>query len=207
MKHERLETMGYIWGLTGLACLASALTVAAQPAELPIGTALPAQDHVVSLVGGTETTVGALTGVRGTVIIFWSNMCPWSEGYTERVTALSEEAARSDILLTLVNSNDPEAFPQETAAAGVAAGHPMPYVVDSGGVLARALGAFRTPHVFAFDADRILVYAGAVDDAPADAGNVQEAYLETVIRLLADAEAPAVPRTRAFGCRIRFPGG
>ena len=79
--------------------------------------------------------------------------------------------------------------------------HPVPYVHDPGAVLAKALGAYRTPEVFAFDEAGTLVYSGAIDDAPADAKAVQQSFVTDFL----DGKSPAP--TKAFGCRIRFPGG
>ncbi len=180
----------------------------AQPQELGIGSMLPLQDHSVALAQtGAATTVGAMSGSRGTVVIFWSNTCEWTQGYASRVEALYEMGSHSGVSVYLVNSNDVSAFPEESGEASAAAGYPMPYLMDSDAALARAMGAVRAPHVFAFDANLGLVYYGAIDDAPADASDVQEAYLQSVIQALGSGLPMQVSPTRAFGCRIRYPGG
>lgn len=207
MKNVPLQDRAVSGWVLGALFLAAAGTAAAQPAEIPLGTVLPGQDQVLALASGGNSTVGELTGARGTVVIFWSNTCQWSEGYMRRVRDHFETASEQGILLYLVNANDPDAFPEEGLEASRAPGHPMPYAMDSGARFARALGAFRTPQVFVFDAGRQLVYSGAIDDSPADAGSIQEAYLESVMAALAEGRAPNVPSTRAFGCRIRFPAG
>ena len=194
------------WWLFAL-CLVTPGTAFAQSAEILPGSVLPGQDHVLALASGGTSTVGELTGARGTVVVFWSNTCQWSEGYYRRVRKHFETASEQDMLLYLVNANDPEAFPEEGQEASAALGHPMPYAMDEEARFARMLGAFRTPQVFVFDAERKLVYSGAIDDAPASADDVQEPYLETVMAELAAGRTPSVPSTRAFGCRIRFPGG
>ena len=182
--------------------------LAAQPEELSIGSPLPLQDHQVTLAqDGSATTVGALSGSRGTVIIFWSNSCEWTMGYVDRVEALYEMGASVDVSVYLVNSNDVSAFPAESVAASAEAGHTVPYVSDPHAVFAAALGAVRAPHVFAFDANRLLVYSGAIDDAPADASDVQEFHLQSVVAALGAGQPSRVHSTRAFGCRIRYPGG
>lgn len=176
----------------------------AQPQELPLGSSLPMQDHGVQLVDGTQTTLGALTGSAGTVYLFWSNQCPWVDKYEERVLALHSEFSGQGINFVLVNANDPEAFPQEAASQGLVKNYPMPYVMDAGSQFAQALGAFRTPHVFAFDGSNTLVFTGAIDDSPGDPANVQKTYLKDVVVLLANGQTPEVTPTKAFGCRIKF---
>ncbi len=195
------------FSVNALLLVLSVSLATAQPQELPLGSTLPMQDHTVQLVDGTPTTLGALTGSAGTIFLFWSNQCPWVDKYEERVLALHGQFGGQGVNFVLVNANDPNAFPQEAAAVGQAKNYPMPYVMDAGSQFAQALGAYRTPHVFAFDSTKTLVYTGAIDDSPADPGNVQKTYLERVAGILAQGGAIGddyPPSTKAFGCRIKF---
>ncbi len=181
--------------------LFAAACAQAQPAALAVGSMLPVQGHTVQHIGGGDAEVSSLLGARGTVFIFWSNACRWTDGYQKRVEDLHAAASSKGISVVLVNSNDASAFPEETPTASATGKHPVPYVHDPGAVLAKALGAYRTPEVFAFDEAGTLVYSGAIDDAPADAKAVQQSFV-------ADFLAGSTPApTKAFGCRIRFPAG
>ncbi len=190
--------------LGALLLLVSVSLAVAQPQALPLGTSLLMQDHAVQHVDGSQTTIGALTGDRGTVFIFWSNNCRWTDSYEERVLALHNDFAEQGIAFVLVNANDPEAFPQEAASVGQGKNYPMAYVIDAGSQFAQAVGAFRTPHVFAFNGEETLVFTGAIDDSPGDPDNVEKTYLRDVVEMLANDENPAVAPTKAFGCRIKF---
>lgn len=190
--------------LGALLLLMSVSLAVAQPQALPLGTSLPMQDHAVQAVDGAQTTIDALTGGSGTVFIFWSNNCRWTDSYEERVLALNNDFAGQGIAFVLINANDPEAFPQEAASVGQSKNYPMPYVVDAGSQFAQAVGAFRTPHVFAFDAAKTLVYTGTIDDSPGDPANVEKTYLRDVVEMMANGENPDVTTTKAFGCRIKF---
>ena len=192
------------FSVNALLLVLSVSVATAQPQELPPGSPLPMQDHSVQLVDGTQTTIGALTGSAGTVFLFWSNQCPWVDKYEERVLALHGQFGGQGVNFVLVNANDPNAFPQEAAAVGQAKNYPMPYVMDAGSQFAQGLGAFRTPHVFAFDSTKTLVYSGAIDDSPGDPGNVQKKYLERQAGTLAAGGTLDLPSTKAFGCRIKF---
>lgn len=183
--------------------LSSPLAVA-QPQELPLGSAMPMQDHTVMNVNGTQTSIGALAGSKGTVFIFWSNQCPWVDKYEDRVANLQRTFGGQGINIVLINANDPVAFPQEDAASGQKKNYAMTYVLDPGSQFAEKLGAFRTPHVFAFDAGKTLVYTGGIDDSPGDPGNVQHTYLQDVLKSLASGTAVDPLTTKAFGCRIKF---
>lgn len=176
----------------------------AQPAELAPGSALPLEGYVLEYVTGGEVAVEALAGTAGIIFIFWSNNCQWCEGYEDRVRALHARASAGEVAVVLVNANDPAAFPQEAPTVSAGQGYPMAYVQDTGSRFAQALGAYRTPHVFAFDRARTLVYTGAIDDGPGDPDNVETAYLAEIIVSLVRGEKPLIPPTRAFGCRIKF---
>jgi hypothetical protein len=78
--------------------------------------------------------------------------------------------------------------------------------MDAGSQFANALGASRTPHVFVFDANKALVYVGTIDDSPGDPGNVQKTYLKDALNELVAGSSIAVPKTKAFGCTIKFQG-
>lgn len=206
-NQRKVEPMRMIYRFLGVSALLLVVNVSAasaQPQELPLGSTLPMQDHAVQRVNGAGTTIGALTGASGTVFVFWSNNCPWTESYEDRVLALHRQFADRGIAFVLVNANDPGAFPQDAASVGQGKNYPMPYVTDAGSQFAQAVGAFRTPHIFAFDGDKTLVYTGAIDDSPGDPGNVQNKYLEDVATTLAEGSALDPVSTKAFGCRIKF---
>ena len=148
---------------------------------------------------GGSTNSHSLVGARGTVFIFWSNECNWTQQYQRRVMAVARSA--NDVSIVLVNANDARAFPSEAKGNAME----LPYVRDSQGALARALGAERTPHVFAFNATKQLVYSGAIDDAAAEPDAVEHAWLEEVVIQLGAGESVTVPETRPFGCRIKLP--
>lgn len=175
----------------------------------PAQAQLPLADRPMPSTDGQQVTLAQLRGTRGLVIVFWSNRCPWVDRYEARLKELAEAYEARGVPFVLVNANDPEAFPQESLEASrqqaQRKGYPMPYLKDEGAALARALGASRTPEVFAFDARNRLVYRGAIDDSPGDASNVQQAYLKAALEALLQGRAPETTETGAFGCLIRLP--
>ncbi|MDE2731343.1 MAG: redoxin domain-containing protein [Bacteroidota bacterium] len=177
------------------AALLLAIGAQAQPASP--GLAMP--DVALEYAEGGSTSAHALAGARGTVLIFWSNECNWTAQYERRVRDVWGSAG--GVPIVLVNANDARAFPGEAADSDMG----LPYVRDNTGVLAAALGAARTPEVFAFDADRNLVYTGAIDDAAADPEAVTHTWLQDVVGQLSGGQPVTVPSTRPFGCRIKLP--
>lgn len=190
------------WGRALLTLVMLALwTVpsAAQPETMPAAT--------LERVDGTTIQLSEAAGEAGTVIIFWSNQCPWIDRYENRVQQLVGRFQDQGVAFLLVNANDPSAFPQESLEASNdrASGYDATYARDDDASLARELDASRTPHVFVFDDDRALVYTGAIDDSPSDPDNVSETYLADVVEALIEGEEVPTSETNAFGCTIKFP--
>ena len=174
------------------------LPLKAQNDEAPLGTMLP--DLPVTHIQGGTTNLHALAGSRGTVLVFWSNACSWTEQYEDRVLDAAKSATGVSVIL--INANDTSSFPLE---AQTGKQYSVPYVRDTQADVARALGAMRTPHVFAFDAGRKLVYVGGIDDAPADPAAVRAAWLASVVSELSSGASVTSKSTKAFGCRIKLP--
>ncbi len=179
----------------------------AQEAEIPLGSPIPGQDVALVDPAGKQVALSSLRGKASTTVLFWSNKCPWTAKYEERVLQLVVDLSGPDNSFVLVNSNDGAAFPDESAAAVAKYAQqkklPVPYVTDPKSSLASLFGATRAPHVYVFDANATLVYVGAIDDSPGDPGGVTKQYLRDAITALTSGTRIASPQTKAFGCMIR----
>lgn len=188
--------------------LLTPLVGAAQTPELPLGSRLPMADSPFLKVGGAKVPLGSLAGEKGTVLVFWSNQCPWVDKYQDRITALAGQFKGQGVQFILLNANDASSFPKETVAESSQVleglGSDVVYLIDEGSLLAQAVGASRTPHVYAFDGDLALSYLGTIDDSPGDPGGVKNPYLLQALTSVLAGQAPAVPKTKAFGCMIKF---
>ncbi len=202
----------FLPGLLAIAILLLGFTATSVEAQaqqvLPLGSAMPEADRTMPNASGNDTSLANARGSTGTVVIFWSNECPWVDRYEDRILSLQDQAAGEGIQFVFVNSNDASAFPQETLensrSRAEQRGYDFPYLKDEGGTVARAFGASRTPHVYVFDADDSLVYVGAIDDSPGDPDSVQERYLYDAITALASDTPIETSQTRAFGCTIKL---
>lgn len=190
-----------------LALVLNAGTAVGQSIE--IGMELPLRGHALAHVDGSSTSLDALVGSQGVAVVFWSHTCPWVRRYEDRIGTLAQDLEGGNIPLILVNSNDPVQSPDDSPdVIGehlAEIGYAHPYLIDSGGVLAQAFGATRTPQVFIFDSGGLLVYEGAIDDSPSDPDSVTEAYLNDAVTSLSSGEMIDVVQTRSFGCNIKFP--
>ncbi len=189
----------------GLALLA----VPAFAQGLAPGSPLPAAADA-SLRSTTDATVSlrASMGENGLVVVFWSNVCPWTERYAERLVLLARDYQPAGVNFIAVNSNDSTRFPEEDFASmrrmAAQAGFPFPYVVDDGS-LAAAFGVRSAPQVYFFGADGALKYVGAIDSSPADPARVQTAYLRDAMDQVLAGQEVEVRQTNALGCTIKTP--
>lgn len=186
-----------------LAGIMSHGTAIAQDEGIPAGSAMPAVD--VTLVGQSgATTLATARGDGASLIVFWSNRCPWSSKIEERLVAYVQRHRDHNVSVILVNSNDPGAFAKENAAENkaVAARLGVPVLGDTSGDVARAFGASRNPAFFLFDENNTLSYSGSFDDSPGDAAAVKSAFLEDATSALVAGSGSVVASTKAFGCRI-----
>lgn len=189
--------------------LFAAPVLAQDGTTVAVGSSLPgAADGTFQLADGSSATLRSLMGESGLVVVFWSNVCPWTERYADRLAILARDYQPAGVRFVAVNSNDSTRFPEEDVASmrRVAAqnGFDFPYLVDDGS-LARALGARNTPQVYFFGMDTVLKYMGAIDSSPADPSRVETPYLKNAMDQHLAGQAIEVRQTNALGCTIKTP--
>jgi peroxiredoxin len=141
------------------------------------------------------------------VLVQSCNHCPYVLAWEGRINALAKEYTERGVRIVAVSSNDADAYPADSFDAMVEhageAGYVFDYLYDESQDVARALGSERTPEAFVFDADRRLVYHGAVDDNR-DESAVTAQYLRDGIEAALSGEAPEVGDTPPVGCTVKW---
>ena len=141
------------------------------------------------------------------VLVQSCNHCPYVLAWEGRLNALQREYADRGVRIVAISSNDTEAYPADSFENMVAhageAGYEIDYLYDESQDVARALGAERTPEAYVFDADRRLVYHGAVDDNREE-DQVTAHYLRDAIEAALAGETPPVTDTPAVGCTVKW---
>ncbi len=158
-------------------------------------------------VDGREHSLDEYAGAQVLVLVQSCNHCPYVLAWEGRIDALAREYADRGVRIVAVNSNDAEAYPADSFDAMVEhareAGYSFDYLYDESQELARALNSERTPEAFVFDADRRLVYHGAVDDNREEE-HVTTHYLRDALEAALAGEAPPVPETPPVGCTVKW---
>lgn len=196
------------------ACLALALLLdpaALLGAGVAVGERLD-DDVLATLLAdpaGEVSTLGDHWGERGAMVVFAANACPYVLDWLDRLPRMADFAAESGIGFVVVNANARRRTTDDAPAAmaELAAEHAFdfPYLVDREATLADALGATRTPEVFLFDADRTLVYQGAIDDHSGPFAEVSAHWALDALRQMAAGDAVTAPATAPIGCSVLRP--
>ena len=176
--------------------------------ELKIGQKSPGTNLFLKNVDGNNLTLKQLKKENGILVIFSCNTCPWGVRRQDRYNSLAKLCSLNDIGFVAVNSNarlhnSVDSFDEMIYHAAVN-DYQFPYVLDKNAELAKLFGAMKTPHVYLFNKNDILVYRGAIDDNAKDANKVKKKYLENAIISISKEEKIKVETTKALGCSIKF---
>ena len=158
-------------------------------------------------VDGRNHTLDEYAGAPVLVLVQSCNHCPYVLAWEDRINELQRQYAERGVRIVAINSNDAEAYPVDSFDAMVeharGAAYAFDYLRDESQAVARALGSERTPEAFVFDADRALVYHGAVDDNREEP-DVTTRYLRDAIEAALAGEAPPVADTPPVGCTVKW---
>jgi peroxiredoxin len=141
------------------------------------------------------------------VLVQSCNHCPYVLAWEGRISDLQREYADRGVRIVAISSNDATAYPADSFERMIEhareADYAFDYLYDESQEIARALGSERTPEAFVFDADRRLVYHGAVDDNREE-DQVTTHYLRDAIEAALAAETPPVADTPPVGCTVKW---
>ncbi len=201
--------------ITGVSLLLLGLTLAngwravrAEQKSSPVkssGVKLP--DITLPRAEGGQSSLTALAGDKGLVLVFLSTDCPIANGYVPTLTKLAAELKPRGVRIAALNPNAGQSLKQmqqhqqEFEFA-------FPYLRDAGGVVASKLEVQVCPTACLFDAAGNLVYAGRIDDRYMKRGgaavDVQTHDLANAVEAMLAGKPIAEARTKVLGCGIQF---
>ncbi len=175
--------------------------------ELPIGADMPKADVKMKDISGKEISLKDAIGKNGLLVMFSCNTCPVVVNNQERTKEICKYALENKMGVILINSNEAQRDAEDSYEAmreyAKEQGYKWHYTVDQSSALADAFGARRTPENFLFNAAGKLVYHGAIDDNPSDAGSVKRRHLKEAITELVSGKDITVKTSRSVGCGIK----
>ncbi|MBL7471611.1 thioredoxin family protein [Robertkochia sediminum] len=170
-----------------------------------------ATDFKLQSTDGSVVSLADYDDVRGYLVIFTCNSCPYAVAYEDRIIALDKEFKEKGVPVIAINPNNPKVQPkdsfEEMKKRAAEKGFTFPYLLDAGQKIFPQYGATRTPHCFLLektDKGNVVRYNGAIDDNYQDASAVETTYVANAIEAMLAGEAIKVENTKAIGCSIKI---
>ena len=172
---------------------------------LKVGDVAP--DFQLKSTSGKMVTLKDYKNVKGYIVVFTCNTCPYAQAYEQRIIDLHNKMAPMGWPVVAIMPNDPSVQPGDGFDKMVERAkekkYPFEYLLDDGQKVFPAYGAVRTPHVFLLDKDRKVRYIGGVDDNSEDETLVTRRYVEEAIAAVEKGLEPEPNLTKAVGCMIK----
>ena len=187
----------------------------ADPPILAIGERAP--DFDLPGVDGKRHRLQDFAAAEMLVVVFTCNHCPTAQAYEGRIQKLADDFRGRKVALVAISPNDPRALRldelgysdmndtlEEMKIRARDRKFTFPYLYDGDDQkVSRAYGPAATPHVFIFDRERRLRYAGRIDDSERPDKITLHDTRSAIEALLAGKPVP-VEKTKTFGCSIKW---
>jgi peroxiredoxin len=110
------------------------------------------EDFSLKNVDGDKISLKDYDDVKGFIIIFTCNTCPYSVANEDRIIALQDKYEELGYPVIAINPNDPKAQPgdsfEKMKVRAEEKGFNFPYLFDEGQKVYPKFGASKTPHVY-----------------------------------------------------------
>ena len=158
-------------------------------------------------VGESEIDLESVLEGAGGIVMFTCNHCPYVVASEARIESVAAFAAKSDLGLVGINSNDPVRYVSddwEHMVKRASQGMTYPYLHDSTQDVAMAYGAERTPEFYLISNSREIVYRGRLDDSPRDPSSSTTADLMDAVKEFLEGKTVTNKRTESIGCSVKW---
>ncbi|RIA09265.1 peroxiredoxin [Flavobacteriaceae bacterium MAR_2010_72] len=175
---------------------------------LALGTKAP-DFSLLDTVSDTMLTLDELKGLKGTLIMFICNHCPFVKHVNAQISQLAKDVKAKGINCIAISSNDVAHYPQDgpeyMKQNALEQEFIFPYLYDQTQEVAKAYDAACTPDFYLFDAQLQLVYRGQLDDSrPSNGLPVDGKDLRRAISQLVAKEPIFTDQKPSIGCNIKW---
>ena len=171
---------------------------------LNIGDTAP--DFSLKNVDGKIVSLSDYKNVKGYIVVFTCNTCPYAVANEDRLIELSKKY-KKDFPVIAINPNDTSVKPEENLEnmkkRSDSKKFDFVYLKDDMQTVFPAYGATKTPHVYLLDKNKVVRYIGSIDDNAQDASSVKVKYLEDAIADVQAGRDVKLAVTKAVGCSIK----
>ncbi len=173
-----------------------------------------ATDFKLKNVNGKMVSLADYKSVKGYIVVFTCNHCPYAKAYEARIMALDKMYAPKGYPVIAISPNDPIGEPQDSYAnmqkRASEKGYTFPYLIDESQDITRAYGATATPHVYVLQktpSGNVVQYIGAIDDDTEGTNVNRNNYVQNAVNALLSGAKPEITSTKAIGCSIKWKKG
>jgi len=172
-----------------------------------------APDFLLTDTEGNEHRLSDYLKEDKSVVLEWFNPdCPFVKKHHKVNRSMAETyalAEENDMVWLAINSGAPGkqgAGLERNKKARKDFEIAYPLLLDESGEVGRLYGAKTTPHMFLIDKEGILVYAGAIDNAPntKDLGKIN--YVKSAVAACVTGEPNENTITKPYGCSVKYAG-
>ena len=177
----------------------------------PIATGSVAPFFKLKNVDNNLVSFNDYPAAKGFILIFISNVCPYSKAYEQRILDLDKKYTRLQFPVIALNSNDPsissgDSF-EKMRERSKTRHYTFPYLCDDQQQVADLYGAGNTPQVFIVskkDTGYTVEYTGAIDNDTQNRNPNKIRYAEEAVEALLNNRKPVITATKAVSCRITW---
>jgi thiol-disulfide isomerase/thioredoxin len=175
---------------------------------LPLGTPAPG----FSLPDPQGQLHALREDAAATVVMFICNHCPFVKHVREELARIGRDYIGRNVAVYAINSNDVERYPGDSPEnmqrEAETWGYEFPYLVDADQSVAKAYAAACTPDIYVFDANRLLVYRGQLDDSrPSNNAPNDGKDLRAALNAILAGETVNEDQIPSIGCSIKWKPG
>lgn len=175
---------------------------------LPLGTKAP-DFTLFDTVSQTILSLDEIKGIKGTVIMFICNHCPFVKHVNKEISHIAKQYTPAGINFIAISSNDvknyPDDAPDKMKVNAQEQDFIFPYLYDETQKVAKAYDAACTPDFYVFNNDMELIYRGQLDDSrPENEVPITGKDLRTAINSLLTGVPLRIEQKPSIGCNIKW---
>lgn len=176
----------------------------------PLELGFEAPDFVLpDVVSGREMTFEDIRGVKGTLIMFICNHCPYVIHVREELIRLARDYQERGIGFAAISSNDAERYPEDgperMRVIASDMDFPFPYLYDESQKVAKRYHAVCTPDFALFDGSGHCAYRGRLDEArPGNDRPVTGADMRAALDAVLNGDMIEWQQEPSMGCSIKW---